>query len=201
MGVGTSLRVMLVDDSQQRLSVAGQAVTAEGHQVVAMIDTRTDLHAAVHRHEPSLLFINVETPEREILEPLRELNEERPRPVVLCTARSDLATTRRVLSAGVTAYVVAGLHSTSRIGALLELALARFEMQQMLRSELDRARLRLADQRDIERAKGLLMRRRGIDEAEAYRLLRRQAMDRKQRIGEIARTLLAAADLWESATG
>ena len=64
-----------------------------------------------------------------------------------------------------------------------------------MRTELDHAKTRLADQRDIERAKGLLMKRRSIDEAAAYGLLRKMAMNRKQRIGELARTVLAAADM------
>ena len=77
----------------------------------------------------------------------------------------------------------------------MEVAIARFELHQALHQELDQARTRLADQRDIEKAKGLLMKRRGLDESTAYGLLRRMAMDRKQRIGDFARVLITAADV------
>ena len=113
---------------------------------------------------------------------------------MLFAARSDAETTRRAVQSGVSVYVVDGLNP-ARVHALLELAIARFEMQQALRRELDHARTRLADQRDIEKAKGVLMKRRGLDESAAYELLRKMAMDRKQRIGDFSRVLLTAADV------
>jgi len=197
MSEGTSLRVMLVDDDIERSATIERALLAEGHQVAVRLDTRADLRGAVRVHHPQIIFIDVEAPGRDILDSLGDLYQERPRPVVLCTAHSDSTTTRRALHVGVSAYVVAGLSLPATLSALLDLAIARFEMQQTLRTELDRAKTRLADQRDIEKAKGLLMKHRAIDEAEAYKLLRRMAMDRKQRIGDVARTLMTAADLWE----
>lgn len=188
------LRVMLVDDDTERLHMLEEALAAERHVVAARLDTRTDLSSAVSLHKPDIIFIDVDAPGRETLDSLNQLYREQPLPVVLFAARSDADTTRRVVHAGVSAYVVDGLHP-ARINALLQIALARFESQQALRSELDAARTRLADQRDIEKAKGLLMKRRGLDESEAFALLRRMAMDRQQRIGEFARSLLTAADV------
>ena len=190
----TKLRVMLVDDDAQRLATLEQALNAEGHTVVARLDTCADLSAAVSQHQPEVIFIDVDAPGRDTLESLGQLDREQPRPIVLFAARSDAETTRRAVHAGVSAYVVDGLHPT-RLNALLQVAIARFELYQAMRRELDHARLRLADQRDIEKAKGLLMKRRGLDEAGAYGLLRRMAMDRKQRIGDFARVLLTAADI------
>src|SRR5579885_2274835 len=176
----TKLRVMLVDDDAHRLATLEQALNAEGHTVVARLDTRADLSAAVSQHQPEVIFIDVDAPGRDTLESLGQLDREQPRPIVLFAARSDAETTRRAVHAGVSAYVVDGLHPT-RLNALLQVAIARFELSQAMRRELDNARVRLADQRDIEKAKGLLMKRRGLDEAGAYGLLRRMAMDRKQR--------------------
>lgn len=188
------LRVMLVDDDATRLTMLEQALAAEGHSVVARLDTHADLSSAVERCQPEVIFIDVDAPGRDTLESLSQLNREHPRPIVLFAARSDPETTRRAVHAGVSAYVVDGLHPT-RLSALLEVAIARFELYQALRHELDQARTRLADQRDIEKAKGLLMKRKGLDEAAAYGLLRRMAMDRKQRIGDFARVLITAADV------
>ncbi|MDE0855109.1 MAG: ANTAR domain-containing protein [Nevskia sp.] len=190
----TKLRVMLVDDDAERLSMLEQALAAEGHTVAARLDTHADLSAAVERCQPEVIFIDVDAPGRDTLESLGQLNREHPRPIVLFASRSDPETTRRAVHAGVSAYVVDGLHPT-RLSSVMEVAIARFELHQALRQELDQARTRLADQRDIEKAKGLLMKRRGLDESAAYNLLRRMAMDRKQRIGDFARVLITAADV------
>lgn len=190
----TRFRVMLVDDDPERLQMLEQALAGEQHVIVARMDSGSDLAEAVHLHKPEIIFIDVDAPGRATLESLAQINRLQPLPVVLCAARSDSETTRRVVGAGVSAYVVNGLQA-DRVAALLEVAVARFEVQQNLRLELDAARTRLADQRDIEKAKGLLMKRKNLDEAAAFAMLRRMAMDRQQKIGEFARSLLSAADL------
>lgn len=187
-------RVMLVDDNPERLQMLEQALVAEQHVIVARLDSLADLAAEVTLHKPEIIFIDVDAPGRETLESLGRINKLQPLPVVLCAEHSDSETARRVVSAGVSAYVVNGLQP-ERVSALLQVAVARFEMQQTLRLELDAARTRLADQRDIEKAKGLLMKRKHLDEAAAFALLRRMAMDRQQKIGEFARSLLSAADV------
>lgn len=192
--VQTKFRVMLVDDHPERLQMLEQALVGEHHVVVARLDSQSDLAAEVNLHKPEIIFIDVDAPGRATLESLAQINKLQPMPVVLCAARSDSETARRVVSAGVSAYVVNGLQP-ERVSALLEVAVARFEVQQSIRSELDAARTRLADQRDIEKAKGLLMKRKGLDEAAAFALLRRMAMDRQQKIGDFARSLLSAADV------
>jgi len=197
----TKLRVMLVDDDHERLALLEKALETEGHHVVAKLNTHADLSMAVALHKPEVVFIDVGAPGRDILQSLGEMYREHPRPIVLWAEQSDAQTTRRALDAGVSAYVVDDLQHRKNFSALLDLAIARFEMQQALRQELDRAKTRLADLRDIEKAKGLLMKRRGLDEAAAYNLLRRMAMDRKQKIGDFSRTLLSAADVWSELGG
>lgn len=190
----TKFRIMLVDDHPERLLMLEQALSGEQHVIVAKLDSHSDLAEAVHLHKPEVIFIDVDAPGRATLESLAQINKLQPLPVVLCAARSDSETARRVVSAGVSAYVVNGLQP-ERVSALLDVAVARFEVQQNIRLELDAARTRLADQRDIEKAKGLLMKRKHLDEAAAFALLRRMAMDRQQKIGEFARSLLSAADV------
>jgi response regulator NasT len=188
------IRVMVVDDDSARMAMLEQALTAEGHRIVGRLDTRADLLAAIERWQPEVVLIDVDAPGRDTLESLAQISREQPRPIVVFAARSDAETTRRALQAGVSAYIVDGLNP-SRLSALMELAITRFQLYQSLRNELDQVRSRLADQRDIEKAKGLLMKRRELDEAAAYNLLRRMAMDRKQRIGDFARLVITAADV------
>ena len=90
--------------------------------------------------------------------------------------------------------MVGGL-SAVRINPVIEVAIARFEELQSLKQELADTRLRLADRQDIEKAKGLLMQRRGMDEATAYKQLRKMAMERNLKLGDAARAVLAAAEL------
>lgn len=188
------LRIMLVDDNPERLEMLSRALSSEGHVVAARLDTGADLIQAVSIHQPDVIFIDVDAPGRDTLESLGQLSREQPRPIVLFAARSDSDTTRRAVRAGVSAYVVDGMHP-ARLSALLEVAIARFEIHQAMSRKLEQANVRLADMRDIERAKGLVMKRRGLDEEAAYALMRKMAMDRKQRIGELARSLLSAADV------
>lgn len=184
---------MLVHDDEERLLVLEQALAVEAHRVIGRFDPRANLAEAVAQLQPDLVLITVASATGELLEALTQVQRERPKPMLLFVARSDAVTTRRAMLTGVSAYIVDGLQP-ARLDSLLEIAATRFELQQGLLQELDEARLRLADHRDIGKAKGLIMKRRELDEAAAYRLLRKMAMDRKQRIGDFSRLLLVAAD-------
>jgi response regulator NasT len=98
------------------------------------------------------------------------------------------------VAAGVSAYIVAGL-SPERIRPILEVAMARFEHEQGLRSELAHAKTELQDRKVIDRAKGLLMQRQSLSEDAAFAKLRKAAMDKGLRMGEVAQRMLDAADL------
>lgn len=184
---------MLVYDDAARLQVLEQMLAAEGLTVVGRFDPMANLAVAVAQLQPDMVLISVGLPSREILQRLAQVQCEQPRPMVLFAAQSDADTTRRAVQTGISAYIVDGLHA-ARLSCQLEVAITRFEWQQSLREELDEARIRLADHRDIGKAKGLIMKRRELDEAEAYRLLQKMAMDRKQRIGDFSRMLLVAAN-------
>lgn len=194
------LRVILVNDDGQRSAILENALLAEGHVIAARLDTHCNLATAVDQYRPSIVFIDVGEPENDILESVGELYRSAPLPVVMFAARSDADTTRRALRAGVSAYIVDGFHP-ARLHSLLEVAFARFELHQALSLELGQARTRLADTRDIEKAKGLLMKRKNLDEAAAYGMLRRMAMNRKQRIGDFARALVNASDVLDEVGG
>jgi response regulator NasT len=117
-----------------------------------------------------------------------------PRPIVMFTQDQDRTMIREALKAGVTAYVVDGL-SAERIRPIMDVAVARFEQSQALHQELQEARATLAERKVIERAKGILMQQRGCSEDEAYRLLRKAAMDGNKRLAEVAEQLIAMIKL------
>lgn len=188
------MRVVLVDDDRERLALLERAMGTAGHQVVGKLDPSDDLIAAVDRLLPDIVLIDVDSPSRDTLESLGQISRDRPRPIVLFAQQSDPDTIRRAMAAGVSAYVVDGM-TPARLAPVIEVAIARFRDYQSLREELTSTKLKLADRRDVEKAKGLLMKRKGLDENAAYEALRRMAMDRNIKLGEIARSLIAAADL------
>ena len=193
-GTEAGLRVLVVDETPGRVAILEQALADGGHAVVARVATSEDLFARVAEVQPDVIIIDLDSPDRDTLEHMRGISRDQPRPVVMFAEDDDSGTIRKAIQAGVSAYVVDGL-SPHRIKPLLEVAIARFREYQALREELAATRNTLAERKVIERAKGILMRRKGLDEEAAYQALRRAAMDQNLRLAEVARNLVAAADL------
>ncbi|MDO9453322.1 MAG: ANTAR domain-containing protein [Stagnimonas sp.] len=188
------MRVMLVDDDAHRSEILAGALKSTGHHVVAHCRTVDDLLAATRAAKPDIVLIDVDSPGRDMLESLAQINLNDPMPVALFAAKSDVESIRRAMRAGVCAYVVDGLTPT-RLQPVMEVAIARFAEYQALKRELDDTKSRLSDRKDIDRAKGLLMARRNLTEEQAYEQLRKAAMNRNLKIGDAARAVIAAADL------
>ncbi|MFT4045887.1 MAG: ANTAR domain-containing protein [Solimonas sp.] len=197
---GACLRVVLVDDDGARAAFVTQALRAAGYDVVARMSATEDLLSAVRRVRPDVILVDMDNPARDVLDNCAAVTQQVPRPIIFFARDSDPETISRAVRAGVSAYVVDGM-AAHRLKPILDVAIARFHEHQKLRNELDEMRTRLADRRDVERAKALLARLRKLDEAQAYALLRKSAMARRVTVGEAARTVLAAAELLESDGG
>jgi len=183
------LRILLVDDERVRAAMVEEALTQEGHAVACRLQSPASLNAMVARHQPDVVIIDMESPDRDTLDSMAQLNRENPRPVVFFADQHDPATMQAALRSGVSAYVVDGL-VPSRVKAIIEVAIARFDAFQSMRRELDKARNQLTERKRIERAKGLLMKHQNCDEEQAYRMLRKLAMDRGQRIAQVAESVI-----------
>jgi response regulator NasT len=188
------LRVMLIDETSARSAILEQALGDSGHQVVARFNAHENLRMRVQDIEPDIILIDMESPDRDTLEHLRSIGSDRPKPIVLFAERSDSETTQAAIQAGVSAYIVDDLNP-KRIKSIMEVAIARFREYQALRKELDDTRTRLAERKLIEKAKGILMQQKKLSEDQAYQALRKLAMDRNQRIADVARTLISVEDL------
>lgn len=129
-----------------------------------------------------------------VLKAVRILNNTCPLPVVLYTEDSLQRSIRSAVAAGVAVYVV-DCHNASRIASLLDVAMARFAEAQQLKKELHKAKTTLAERNTVDKAKGIIMRQRQVTEDDAYKLLRKLAMDRNRRIGEVAGEVIAAAEV------
>jgi response regulator NasT len=187
-------RILLVDTRPERGQVLSPVLRAEGLDVVACIAPDQDLLAAIRRHDPDLVLIDIESPDRDTLESLRSAQASQPRPMVMFTQDDDGASIRRAVEAGVTAYIVDGLE-TRRIRPILDAAMAQFTRYRALEEDLRRALEKLSERKLIERAKGIVMQQQGISEPEAFTAMRTLAMRRNKKLVEIAEGVIAAAEL------
>jgi two-component system, response regulator / RNA-binding antiterminator len=188
------LRVMLVDESQERSAAVAGVLQSVECDVVACLSPEEDLLQQVTRYGPDVVIIDIDLPSRDILENLRTVQATNPRPMVMFSQDDNGETIRRAVKAGVSAYVVDGVQN-QRVRSILDTAIARFEQFRGLQMELDRTRSALEDRKKIDRAKGIVMKQSGIDEPAAYRLMRKAAMDQNMRLADIADSIVATASL------
>ena len=165
-----------------------------GYNVVAVLPADTFLHERLAQLQPDMIIVDAESEARDSLEHVVMATRDARRPLVLFTNDNDTSHVKDAVAAGVSAYIVAGL-SPERIRPILDVAMARFEHEQGLRRELADVRTELQDRKIIDRAKSLLMQRQNLTEKAAYDKLRKAAMDRGLRLGDVAQRMLDAADL------
>lgn len=164
------------------------------YNLVAAIPADTFLAERLAQLQPDLIIVDSESEARDALEHVVLATREAPRPIVMFTNDEDTTHVKDAVAAGVCAYIVAGL-APQRIRPILDVAMARFAHEQALRAELADARTELQDRKTIDRAKGLLMQRQGLSEQAAYEKLRKTAMDKGLKLGEVARRMLDMVDL------
>lgn len=196
----TRLRILLMTDQGDRTALLERAFSAARHHVVAAIRPDDDLCFYVTQARPDAVVISLAAPDPVLVQQLEKLSREQPVPVVVFAERSDNAPLRAAVKAGVSAYVVDGLEA-ERVVPVLETALARFIEFQSMRRERDAALAQLSERKDIERAKGILMQRRGLPENAAYQVLRRMAMDRGKRMVEVAESIITAEEMLAAGIG
>lgn len=184
------MRVLIVDPDEARAALVAQGLADVKPLRILRMTAFEEIEASVFK--PDVIVIASESPDRDTLESLRDANAHNPRPVVMFVDRSAPGLAEAAVEAGVAAYVVDGL-SEARVRPVLEVAMSRFSLMQKLRADLEKAQADLAARKTVERAKGLLMKERGLDEDGAFRLLRKLAMDTGRPIGAVAADLIAFA--------
>ena len=153
-----------------------------------------NLLARIYALDPDVILIDLENPSRDILEQMFQVSRAVRRPIAMFVDQSDAASIQQSVEAGVSAYIVDGLKK-ERIKPILDLCISRFNAFAKLQDELDRTKSALEDRKILDRAKGLLMKAKGLTEEEAYVLIRSTAMREKKKIGEIAQSIVTAAEL------
>lgn len=188
------LAILVIDENRIRASIIEAGLRQAGHDDVTLVHDVAGIARRISDVNPDVIVIDLENPNRDMLESMFQLSRAVKRPIAMFVDRSDRASIERAVDAGVSAYVVDGLKQ-ERVKPILDMAISRFNAFARLTRELEEARSELEGRKVVERAKGILMKSRGLSEAEAYALMRKTAMNQNRKIAEIARSLVTAADL------
>jgi len=188
------LSIIIVEPDRDRALLIVDSLRAAGDFDIQVIAEPTSLARQIQARQPDVVLIDIENPSRDMLEELALASGPQDRAVAMFVDRSAEGLSTAAIEAGVSAYVVDGMQP-GRVKPVLDAAITRFRMFQRMRTELAETKRALEERKVIDRAKGLLMKARGIDEGEAYALLRRTAMDQGRRVADVAEALVTAAGL------
>jgi two-component system, response regulator / RNA-binding antiterminator len=189
-----SLSVLVIDENRIRAAIIEAGLREAGHERVTVLHDVTGIARRIAEIEPDVIVIDLENPNRDMLENMFQLSRAVKRPIAMFVDRSDRASIEAAVDAGVSAYVVDGLRQ-ERVKPILDMAISRFNAFSRMARELEQARSELENRKVIDRAKGILMKSRGMTEDAAYALLRKTAMHQNRKIVEIAQSLVTAAGL------
>lgn len=186
------MRILVIDPDSAR-----SALVTEGLSGIPPLEVRNSLvfdEREAAAFSPDVVVVATESTDRDTLDSLRDANSGALRPIVMFVDRSDPGQAQEAVRAGVAAYVVDGL-ATGRVRAVLEVAMTRFHLMRQLRTDLDKAKADLASRRNVECAKALQMKERGLDEDAAYKMLRKLSMDTGRPLSAVALDFLTFAGI------
>jgi response regulator NasT len=188
-----TLKVLVIDGFDEDRLLEKQLRT-HGFEVATLQPQCLDLVTVVKSLQPDVMVLNLYTPDQAILEMILDINQNQSMPVVMFAEDQQTETINKVIQAGVSAYIVDGFEP-KRIKSIVDIAIARFQQQQALKDELQKTKNQLEDRKLVDRAKAILIKSQAYNEDQAYHALRKLAMDRKLSLGEMAKNVIAMADL------
>ncbi len=188
------LRIVVVEKDRERALMIVDGLQDTGDHTISVLGDGTGLARRLAEIAPDIVLIDLENPSRDMLEELTLASSPMQRPVAIFVDQSDSEAMRSAIEAGVSAYVVDGL-KRERIKPVLDAAIARFRLFERMRTELEATRVALAERKTIDRAKGILIKAKGVSEEEAYAILRKAAMDQGRKVADVAQALISTADL------
>jgi two-component system, response regulator / RNA-binding antiterminator len=194
MGAEQSPKIVIIDESPIRAAILEEGLREAGYTEVVQVNEMQSLIARISALDPDIIVIDLENPSRDSLEQMFQVSRAVRRPIAMFVDQSDSSMIQASVDAGVSAYIVDGLKK-ERIKPILDLCVSRFNAFAKLQDELDRTKNALEERKVIDRAKGILMKLKGLTEEEAYVLMRSTAMREKKKIGEIAQSVLTASEL------
>jgi response regulator NasT len=192
----SSFKIAIVDENPVRAAILEEGLREAGHVQVFRIAETSRLLARIYAIDPDVILIDLENPSRDVLEQMFQVSRAVKRPVAMFVDQSDRASIEAAVDAGVSAYIVGGLRK-ERVQNIIDLCISRFNAFARLESELERTRSALEERKVIDRAKGILMKAKKLNEEDAYGLLRKTAMNESKKIAEVAQSVITAAELFK----
>jgi two-component system, response regulator / RNA-binding antiterminator len=194
MAAESSPKIAIVDENPIRAAILEEGLREAGFTAVERVGEMNNLLARIYQIDPDVILIDLENPSRDVLEQMFQVSRAVRRPIAMFVDQSDAASIQASVDAGVSAYIVDGFKK-ERIKSIIDLCISRFNAFAKLQDELDRTRTQLEERKVIDRAKGILMKAKGLSEEEAYVLMRSTAMREKKKIAEIAQSVITASEL------
>jgi len=196
MSAESSPKIVIVDESPIRAAILEEGLREAGFTRVVHISEMQSLLARIYSEDPDVILIDLENPSRDVIEQMFQVSRIVRRPIAMFVDQSDRNTIEAAVDAGVSAYIVDGLKK-ERVKHILDLCISRFNAFARLQGELERAKSELEARKVIDRAKGILMKIKGLPEEQAYALLRTTAMNEKRKIADVAQSVITAAELFK----
>jgi len=188
--VTPELRILLIDENRQRAESLASALGDSRYKIIHLANPDMSLLKQVDHIQPDIIVIDIESPSRDILESLSTISHYNPKPVVMFSGEKDTHTINQYIESGVSAYVVGDLQA-ERVKPILDAAVARFKEFQKLKEELSDTKQQLASRNLIDQAKRLLMKKKNLSEDDAFKAMRKTAMDTGQKLDDVAKTLIS----------
>lgn len=182
-------RILLIDDSAERVVFLNRILNECGYEYVTSCAPTDIILDHVSKFNPEVILIDVFSPSRDTLEQLTTIRDANPRPVVLLSQDDNMQTIEAAFKCGVTAYVSRDV-TRSQAKPIIDTAMITFASFQSLKNELDEVREELQQKKIVEKAKGILMSDYDLSEEDAYRRLRKFAMDRKRSMSDVANQII-----------
>ncbi|WP_440874921.1 ANTAR domain-containing response regulator [Thalassotalea sp. PLHSN55] len=186
-------KIILIDAISHRRSILRRALNDFGYQIVAELHNCQNLSAQVEAVTPDIIVIGTDIPDEQTLEQLVKLHAISPYPIIMFAEKHTPETIESSVSAGVSAYIVDDIQP-QRLKSIIEVAYARFQNYQALRQELVETKTELENRKILEKAKGILMEQKNLNEQQAFKALRKMAMDKGQTMAAISKSVI---DVWE----
>jgi response regulator NasT len=192
----TAHKIVIVDLNPIRAAILEDGLREAGYSDVIRIHEMQSLLHRIYSIDPDVILIDLENPSRDVLEQMFQVSRAVKRPIAMFVDQSDAASIEAAVDAGVSAYIVGSMQK-ERIKSILDLCISRFNAFSRLQNELEKTRSQLEERKVIDRAKGILMKAKKLNEEQAYALLRKTAMNENKKIADVAQSVITAAELFK----
>ena len=194
--VTSKLKVLLAEINHVKAKALMGVLTNGQYDIYHIAHSGVPLLRDVEQLNPDVIIIDIESPNRDMLENLNKISQFAPKPIVVFSEQQCAnATINQMVKSGVSAYVVGEVNQT-RVKSIIDIAIARFDLFQGLKQELADTKQKLSSQKNIDKAKRWLMETKQLSEIDAYHLIRKMAMDNSQKMDDVAKNILSVASIF-----